>query len=195
LTVTPEMYAERRKQGKCTTCNLPVEGDLRNRATGKKRTMCRSCLKKNADKMEKCRNQRRKKGLCQRCGKRPPKKNRTLCVLCVTACSISAKKRRNAQFFDKKARFLKTYSVGFAKELCFLWKRQRGKCALSGRRLNRANAHLDHRIPRSQSGSDDISNLQWLHRDVNQAKHALTDAEFIQLCQEIISHAESKAHA
>lgn len=71
------------------------------------------------------------------------------------------------------------------KELASLWKIQRGCCALTGRRLNRENVHLDHIIPLVRGGSSTIENLRWLHRDVNFAKRDLFDAEFIALCQEV----------
>jgi 5-methylcytosine-specific restriction endonuclease McrA len=69
-------------------------------------------------------------------------------------------------------------------ELAALWKRQRGRCALTGRRLDRT-AQLDHKLPKARGGTDDIWNLQWLCEDANLAKRAMTDAEFAALCGEV----------
>jgi 5-methylcytosine-specific restriction endonuclease McrA len=70
-------------------------------------------------------------------------------------------------------------------ELASLWKRQRGKCAMTGRRLNRDNAHLDHIVPKVKGGSSFIENLRWVHKDVNHAKRDLLDADFVQMCREV----------
>lgn len=80
-------------------------------------------------------------------------------------------------------------------ELAKLWKRQRGKCVLTGRRLNRTSAQLDHIIPVIKGGSGLIANLRWVHRDVNYAKRDLSDADFYALCHEVVaalSHSEEK---
>lgn len=71
-------------------------------------------------------------------------------------------------------------------ELASLWRKQRGKCALSGRRLNRGNCHIDHIIPAIKCGPGSISNIRWLHKDVNYAKRDLDDSEFLKLCKEIV---------
>lgn len=70
-------------------------------------------------------------------------------------------------------------------ELARLWKAQRGLCALTGRRLDRA-AELDHILPRVRGGRDDIANLRWVCREVNLAKRDLTDAEFFALCGDVM---------
>lgn len=70
-------------------------------------------------------------------------------------------------------------------QIARLWKQQRGLCGLTGRKLTRDNAQLDHIIPVVKRGSSTIDNLRWVHRDVNNAKRDLLDADFIALCQEV----------
>jgi 5-methylcytosine-specific restriction endonuclease McrA len=68
--------------------------------------------------------------------------------------------------------------------LKFIWNKQNGLCALTGRPLDN-NSELDHIIPISRGGDNSIENYRWLCRDANQAKHSLTDEEFFNLCKAI----------
>lgn len=183
-----------RLEGRCTECGGEIEGDLKNSRTGTKKVMCRACLKKNSKKLAKYRKDRHARGLCERCGKRRPKKDRRNCKICTEYLRVKARQYRNRTFFDKRARSCDfKYSVGVAKMLCSLWKEQRGLCSLTGRRLTRWNAEVDHIIPISKGGSNERSNLRWLHKDVNQAKRSLSDDEFIDLCRDVIIHIEKVA--
>jgi len=47
---------------------------------------------------------------------------------------------------------------------------------------------IDHKIPTSKGGTHDVSNLQFVHVDVNYAKRNLLESEFIQMCKEVSSH-------
>ncbi len=75
-------------------------------------------------------------------------------------------------------------------ELWRLWKTQKGRCALSGRKLS-AHAHLDHIVPVSNDGAHTIENLRWLDPLVNVARGNLTDAEFVSLCRDVVAAVES----
>jgi hypothetical protein len=88
---------------------------------------------------------------------------------------------RAKRFFWARGRKLKGI---FAKDLAALWKKQRGLCALSGRKLDRT-AHLDHIIARTNGGTDEIGNFRWLDPWVNIARQNLTDEEFISRCNQI----------
>jgi 5-methylcytosine-specific restriction endonuclease McrA len=68
-----------------------------------------------------------------------------------------------------------------------LWKKQRGICPLTGRRLNRESAQLDHIVPLRRGGSDALANLRWVHRDANYAKRDLLDEEFFSLCSDVVN--------
>ena len=80
------------------------------------------------------------------------------------------------------ARSLRLRNGISARDLASLWKRQRGRCALSGEQLGR-DAEIDHKIPRAQGGTDALINLQWVTARANRAKRDLTDQEFLALCQ------------
>ena len=88
------------------------------------------------------------------------------------------------------ARAQKIGSVRLGPELAKLWHKQRGCCALTGIRLNRENAHLDHILPKARGGTNDISNLRWTCNTVNRAKHDLTDEEFFRICELVLSRSE-----
>lgn len=71
-----------------------------------------------------------------------------------------------------------------------LFLKQDRKCALSGRFLEfkekrdkeRQTASLD-RIDSSKDYT--IDNIQWVHRDINIAKHVQSHEDFIQMCKEV----------
>ena len=86
------------------------------------------------------------------------------------------------RFFWNREMHLRQSGRATARELAGLWRRQRGRCALTGRRLDRANAHLDHIVPLARGGGDGVGNLRWLCHEANLAKRALSDAQFVALC-------------
>lgn len=88
------------------------------------------------------------------------------------------------RFFWLRATKLKSDVT--ASDLARLWRNQRGLCALTGRRLTRENAHLDHITARARGGGDDLPNLRWLCTEANLARRDLSDAEFMALCSEVM---------
>lgn len=88
-------------------------------------------------------------------------------------------------FFAWRARIVSRYGEPVtAGDLASLWRRQRGRCALTGRPLDRS-AEIDHILPRSRGGSNGLENLRWVCEDANQAKRGLTDVEFLALCRDV----------
>jgi len=73
-----------------------------------------------------------------------------------------------------------------AAELSKLWKIQRGRCALTGRRLDRT-AQVDHKIPRAKGGKDEIENLRWVCAEINYAKRDMSDDELLDMCLDCMS--------
>lgn len=72
-----------------------------------------------------------------------------------------------------------------ANDLQSIWERQGGLCGLIGRPLDFETAELDHIIPRSRGGSNDIGNLRWACEEANRAKGSMTDEEFLRLCNQV----------
>lgn len=97
------------------------------------------------------------------------------------------KKYAERRFFWIRSVRLKQSIKATPAELSRLWKTQRGRCALTGMRLDRS-AELDHIVPRSRGGGDEIGNLRWTVELINQAKRNLKDDEFIALCVVFLSH-------
>jgi len=68
-------------------------------------------------------------------------------------------------------------------------------CYLTGAPINlddSASYHLDHIIPTSRGGSNNLDNLQICLRDVNLAKGQLMIEEFYELCESVLRYRDSK---
>jgi 5-methylcytosine-specific restriction endonuclease McrA len=177
-----EHHQKRKKLGLCTNCGSPADGKP-TRSTGKRPAKCLSCSQIFAKRWENLRTKRSQEGLCERCGKMNPRKGRKDCMTCVSNLSKRQQHNRRRKFFSKYVAHLS--GINIAQMLASLWRQQKGRCPLSGRKLTSTNSELDHKIPRSKGGTDEKNNLRWLHRDVNQAKRALLDFDFIQLCRDV----------
>jgi 5-methylcytosine-specific restriction endonuclease McrA len=69
-----------------------------------------------------------------------------------------------------------------------LLESQEFRCALTGEPLTPDDATLDHRIPVSAGGQHDLSNVWWVHKDVNTAKGTMGCDEFVAMCKRVASH-------
>lgn len=99
---------------------------------------------------------------------------------CATMRAYYAKR-----FFWGRAMKLRGEDRATARDLALLWKRQHGRCALTGRRLDRS-AQLDHILAKARDGRDAASNLRWLCKEANLARRELSDAEFRSLCADVM---------
>jgi 5-methylcytosine-specific restriction endonuclease McrA len=69
-----------------------------------------------------------------------------------------------------------------------LLEKQGFRCNLTGRELTPDTAAADHIKPLSNGGKNEMSNMQILHADVNQAKGTMSQGDFISMCREVASH-------
>ena len=82
--------------------------------------------------------------------------------------------------------FRKASSGVSAGQLMNLLKAQGFKCALTGEQLTPENCELDHIIPMSKGGGNNVENLQWVLRTINRAKGVMTQEEFVSMCQDVV---------
>lgn len=113
------------------------------------------------------------------------------------ARSEKAREKRKRHFFIYAAKRLNTRAKikTNISALCLwgLWKKQRGRCALSGRILSQQNAEIDHIVPLSRGGGNGVDNIRWLSADINRAKGASLDSEFFEMCREVLSRLKKEA--
>ena len=67
----------------------------------------------------------------------------------------------------------------------------KANCYLTGREINlkeTSNYHLDHVVPRTKGGTNDLDNLQIACKEANMAKSDMLTGEFVELCREVLEH-------
>lgn len=88
---------------------------------------------------------------------------------------------------------MKPYGPVSTENVLRLLEHQDHRCALTERELTPETSSLDHIVPIRCGGEHAIENTQVLHSEVNRAKGSLTNAEFIELCREVVEHIDSKS--
>jgi len=73
-------------------------------------------------------------------------------------------------------------------DLWCLAKKQKLICALTGDRLTAENVSLDHIIPQSKGGTNDITNLQLVTKRANIIKNDMSMNEVYLCCKKIVGH-------
>ena len=74
-----------------------------------------------------------------------------------------------------------------------LWKKQDGKCAISGIELNMPKKAREQRGPKCTASIDRINNsvgyikgnVQWVHKDVNRMRREYTIDKYIDICKKV----------
>jgi hypothetical protein len=104
------------------------------------------------------------------------------------------------RFFYCKAMLLKAHKRGavcfettqqLARGLMFQWIKQRGRCALTGIKLDRT-ANADHIVPVCKGGTDNSNNFQWLTPEANHFKGSLTVEELAHMCRLVLGNLEKR---
>ena len=104
------------------------------------------------------------------------------------------------RFFYSKAMMLKHHARGavcfettqqLARGLMFQWIKQRGRCALTGVKLDRT-ANADHIVPVCKGGTDNSNNFQWLTPEANHFKGSLTVEELAHMCRLVLSNIDQR---
>jgi 5-methylcytosine-specific restriction endonuclease McrA len=134
-------------------------------------------------------------GTCVDCGKKSAEKDSVRCSICIKSHANYQK-----QYLDSKFFLRRSYGPSLAgpkrphtaKILASLWREQKGICALTGLKLTRENAEVDHIHPRAKGGEVTKDNLRWVLKEANRAKQTLSDEEFLYLCAAVVVHAETK---
>ena len=89
------------------------------------------------------------------------------------------------RFFWGRAMKLRGEGKATTFDLASIWRKQKGLCVLTGRKLDRT-AQLDHILPKARGGTDYKQNLRWICEEANIAKRHMTDEEFFTLCKSVM---------
>ena len=132
--------------------------------------LCPDCSKKVANASIKRTKKLILLNKCATCGQNGQikLKKRSYCIKCY--CNLFACRR------------LQNYSLGPI--LLNMLIKQNFMCAISGIKLELGkNASLDHIIPKTLGGTNDIDNLQWVDKTINFMKHNLNMDDFVKFCK------------
>ncbi len=192
----------RKALGVCEQCASKAEDGY---------VLCEVCWKAKQERSAKRYDEHQRADLCPGCGE--PTKDSSRCDKCLAIGRSSRKilyETRKAEgkcFCGKPATQGKSRcrvcwlrqaaarwagSPKAAKDIDRIWNEQDGLCALTGIRLAQGEASFDHVIPRSKGGSNEPSNLRWVHSVVNVMRGNRTDAELFAWCKRILNHTSDK---
>ena len=110
-------------------------------------------------------------GQCRQCGNKETIKS-NFCEKCYLI-RVSAKRLGSGKYW---------------KELKLLLEKQNYKCSLTGDKLTFNNMELDHIIPSSKKGENELGNVRWITIQANKAKWNFTDKELFNFCNKIINN-------
>lgn len=160
---------------------------------------------KNSARVRKWQDKQKSKGLCiecanpskglrcDECNKRRSKlkkinydkwKAENKCIQCGST-TIADKNFCEICYF-KRIAHKRLGSSKYHHNIKSLFEKQNGRCALTGDDISFHNMELDHIIPTSKNGGNEISNVRWVTKESNRLKQNLTDEELVVLCNKII---------
>lgn len=150
-----------RQQGLCIQCPAPA-------LAGKVR--CADCLKRRTVIRKSRRDRAEELGMCYQCHTATKMTSHKLCEDCYFKGTCASHFGSQVQWRSLKEKF-------------FL---QNGKCALSGVSLTLGiDVELDHIVPSSRGGKDELDNVQWVLCVVNRMKDHMLETEFFGLVEKL----------
>ena len=155
-----EFVKRQKEKGLCIECSNPATG-LR----------CDDCNKRRAEYRKSKKLEWKEKSLCNQCGKE----------------TIKGKNQCEKHYLMQVS-LDRLGSRKYWKELKELIEKQNYKCALTGDIISfNDNIELDHILPTSRKGTNELSNVRWVTKQANRLKNNLTDIELKELCKKILS--------
>ncbi len=113
--------------------------------------------------------------------------------LCVQSGCDREKLTHSSYCFRHWAGSAVKYDYALIEQLRVSWNEQRGRCAITNRPLQPGvNASLDHIVPKSRGGADDLDNLRWTTLTANRARGDLTDQELFDFLHDAYHHMHAK---
>lgn len=73
-------------------------------------------------------------------------------------------------------------------QLVKLIEDQEYRCKLSGIELTPQTASLDHTVPVSMGGEHVVSNVAWVHTEINRMKGQMSVEEFVSMCNRVAQY-------
>ena len=196
-----KLQLERKRHKLCILCGKPAHN----------RTLfCETCRSAHNNRFRVVAQYRKANNLCHDCGGKIDRPNFTRCSKCAErqhksfAKLVASRHEKglcrcgnpatigkvcNDCWFKRESQF-NTGSKHMWQAIKQLLEKQEYKCAYSGRHLiPGVNASLDHIVPIAKGGSNDITNLQWVDKQINtRMKFGLSHQEFMSLLHQIISY-------
>ena len=155
-----EFVKRQKEKGLCIECSTPVNSSIR----------CYNCNKRRTENRKQKYKEWKEKGLCNQCGKE----------------TIKGKNQCEKHYLMQVS-LDRLGSRKYWKELKELIEKQNYKCALTGDIISfNDNIELDHILPTSRKGTNELSNVRWVTKQANRLKQNLTDIELKELCKKIL---------
>jgi hypothetical protein len=149
-----------KEKGLCIECSTPVNGSIR----------CEKCNSRRAEYRKKKYKEWKDNGLCCQCGKESLK-NKNYCEKHYLMMTSMTNLNTSTYWLSLKE----------------LIQKQNHKCALTGDKISfDMDIDLDHIVPKYRGGKDELSNVQWVTKQANWFKRALTEKELLGLCEKIV---------
>jgi hypothetical protein len=154
---------DRKQRGLCIQCGEPTQNEY---------VRCDKCLAAQKELGQKRKDKLLSEGLCQSCGLEKFVEGQLNCeTCCLKGISYS--------LWQTTSRW---------EELKTLYEKQGGVCPYTGEVIRiGVDASIDHIVPKSLGGSDELSNLQWINYWVNIMKWDRPEEEFKTMITKIYS--------